>query len=141
MDNTTLKLDVTVRPIEPKGNLIGFASIKLNDSFVIDDFKVLQGEKGIFVGMPSKPDGKGGYRDTARPITKDFRAALTGAVTEAYHAAVEKTQSRATALPDTDKKQSLQEQLDNGAKQAAAHNASRPAPAKTGKAQAADLGA
>ncbi len=47
-----LKLDVSVRPIEPKGNLVGFASLKFNDSFVIDDFKVLESDKGLFVGMP-----------------------------------------------------------------------------------------
>lgn len=69
-----LKLDVTARLIEPKGNLVGFASLKLNDCFVIDDFKILQSDKGIFVGMPSKPDktSKSGYRDTARPITMSF---------------------------------------------------------------------
>jgi len=51
-----VKLDVTVRPIEPMGNLLAFASLKINDCFVIDDFKVLQSDKGLFVGMPSKPD-------------------------------------------------------------------------------------
>ena len=67
-----LKLDVTARPIEPKGNLVGFASLKINDSFVIEDFKILQSDKGLFVGMPSKPDKSSptGYRDTAKPITK-----------------------------------------------------------------------
>jgi stage V sporulation protein G len=68
-----MKLDVSVRPIEPKGNLVGFASLKINNSFVIDDFKILQGDKGLFVGMPSKPDRKSktGYRDTARPSPKN----------------------------------------------------------------------
>ena len=45
-----MKLDVSVRPIEPKGHLVGFASLKINDSFVIDDFKILQSDKGLFVG-------------------------------------------------------------------------------------------
>lgn len=57
-----MKLDVSVRPIEPKGNLVGFASLKINDSFVIDDFKVLQSDKG----------SKTGYRDTAGPSQKSF---------------------------------------------------------------------
>ena len=80
-----LKLDVTARPIEPKGNLVGFASIKFNDAFVVEDFKILQSDKGIFVGMPSKPDktSKTGYRDTAKPITAEFRKELTGAVVAA----------------------------------------------------------
>jgi len=90
-----MKLDVTARLIEPKGNLVGFASLKINDSFVINDSKILQSDKGNFVGMPSKPDrnSKIGYRDTARPITKEFRAELIKAVTAAYHAEVEKLQA------------------------------------------------
>ena len=130
-----MKLDVSVRPIEPKGNLVGFASLKINDSFVIDDFKVLQNDKGIFVGMPSKPDknSKTGYRETARPITKEFRAELTEAVTAAYHAEVEKLKARAAAIPATEK-QSIPKQLAEGAKQAAKENAARPSPVK-GKAK------
>jgi DNA-binding cell septation regulator SpoVG len=145
LEAAPLKLDVQVWPIEPKGNLMGFASLKINNGFVVDDFKVLQGEKGLFVGMPSKPDGKGGYRDTARPITKEFRAGLTQAVTAAYREAVERLQSRAAALPPPEKKQPVREQLENGAKQAAAHNArrqsasDRPAPVKGGKAKGAEL--
>jgi len=133
-------LDVTVRPIEPKGNLVAFASLKINDCFVIDDFKVLQNSKdnSLFVGMPSKPDKNSttGYRDTARPITKEFRAELTGAVVAAYHAEVEKLQARAAAVAAPEK-QSIPEQLAEGAKQAAKDNAARPAPAK-GKAKNAE---
>lgn len=133
------KLDISVRPIEPKGNLLGFASLKINDSFVIDDFKVLQSDKGLFVGMPSKPDrnSKTGYRDTARPITKEFRAELTEAVTTAYHEAVEKLQARAATIPAAEK-QSIQKQLSNGEKQAARDNASRPSPEKGSKIKNAE---
>ena len=129
-----MKLDVSVRLIEPKGNLMGFANVTVNDSLRIDDFKVLQGEKGLFVGMPSKAqvkDGKTNYYETVRPVTKEFRAELTEAVTTAYHAEVEKLQARAAAVS----KPSIMEQLAEGAKEAAKENAARPAPAKTGKAK------
>ena len=131
-----LKLEATVRPITPVGNLLGFASVKFNDAFVITDFKVLQGEKGMFVGMPSKPDktSKTGYRDTAKPITANFHAELTGVVVEAYHKAVEQLQTRAAALAVSEKP-SIQKQLAEGAKQAAKDNAARPASEKSGKAQ------
>jgi DNA-binding cell septation regulator SpoVG len=133
-----IKLDVSVRPIEPKGNLVGFASLKINDSFVIDDFKILQGDKGLFVGMPSKPDrnSKTGYRDTARPITKEFRAELTEAVTTAYREAIEKLQARAATIP-TAEKQSIQKQLANGEKQAAKDNAARTTP-ENGRTKSAE---
>lgn len=81
---------------------------------------MLQSDKGIFVGMPSKP------------YTKEFRAALTEAVTAEYHAAVERLQARAAEKPG------MQEQMANGAKQAAEHNAKKP-PAKGGKDKAAEI--
>ena len=55
-----LKLDVNVRVIEPVKNLMGFASVKFNDCFVVENLKIVQGSKGLFVGMPSQPDGKCG---------------------------------------------------------------------------------
>ena len=58
-----IKLDVSVRVIEPVKNLMGFASVKFNDCFVVENLKIVQGSKGLFLGMPSQPDGKGGYRD------------------------------------------------------------------------------
>ena len=133
---TDMKLDVDVRLIEPRGNLMGFANVTVNDCLRIDDFKVLQGEKGLFVGMPSKAtqgrDGKTAYYDTVRPVTKEFRAALTEAVVTAYSVEVEKLQSRAASLA----KPSISQQLAEGTKQAAKENAERPAPAKSSKARA-----
>ena len=84
-----LKLDVSVRVIEPVKNLMGFASVKFNDCFVVENLKIIQGSKGLFVGMPSAPDGKGGYRETAKPITKEFREELNAAVLEADEAKLE----------------------------------------------------
>jgi DNA-binding cell septation regulator SpoVG len=130
-NDTPLKIDVTIWPIEPKKNLIGYASLKINDGFVMDDFKVLQGEKGIFVGMPSKPDGKGGYRDTAKPITKEFRAQLTEAVTTAYHEAAQKLKERAP--------ESITKGLADGAEKAKEHNAALPHKEKGGKNVDVDL--
>ena len=84
-----IKLDVSVRVIEPVKNLMGFASVKFNDCFVVENLKIVQGSKGLFVGMPSQPDGKGGYRDMAYPVTKEFREQLNTAVLQAYEAKLE----------------------------------------------------
>ena len=129
-----MKLDVDVRLIEPRGNLMGFANVTVNDCLRIDDFKVLQGEKGLFVGMPSKAqtkDGKTNY-ETVRPVSKEFRAVLNEAVVEAYHAEVAHLQARAAAVS----KPSIMEQIAEGAKEAAKENAARPAPAKASKTKA-----
>jgi len=130
------QIEVHARPITPIGNLVGFASVKFNDCFVVEDFKILQNDKGMFVGMPSKPDknSTSGYRDTAKPITAEFRAELAGAIVEAYHAAVEKIQTKAASIAPT----SIKQQLAEGAEQAATDNAARPAPEKGANKQSAE---
>ena len=119
-----MKLDVSVRAIEPKGNLMGFANVKFNDCFMVEDFKIPQTDKGLFVGMPSKPDksSRAGYRDTAKPITADFRKQFHGAILEAYSAEISRLQTVAQAQ----ERPSINEQLETGAKQAAQEKAARP---------------
>lgn len=79
-----LKLDVNVRPIEPIGNLLGFASVKINDAFVVENLRVCVGEKGMFVNMPSQQDRNGEWHDTFFPITAAAREQLNSAVIGAY---------------------------------------------------------
>ena len=100
-----MKLDVSVRAIEPKGNLLGFANVKFNDCFVVEDFKILQTDKGLYVGMPSKPDksSKTGYRDTAKPITGEFRKQLHGAIKDQLEAGAKEAASEKTARPPKEK--------------------------------------
>lgn len=118
-----LKLDVSVRAIQPMGNLMGFANVKFNDCFVVEDFKILQTEKGLYVGMPSKPDkgSKTGYRDTAKPITGEFRKQLQGAILEAYSTEL----GRLRAVAAAQEQPSIKSQLETGAKEAAKQNAAR----------------
>ena len=112
--------------------------MKINDCFVVEDFKILQNDKGLFVGMPSKPDksSKYGYRDTAKPITAEFRKELHGAILEAYQQEVEKLQARAAAIRQTppSEKESIKGQLEAGAKKAAKEKAARAPKEKPAKA-------
>ena len=126
-----IKLDVSVRAIQPMGNLLGFASVKFNDCFVVEDFKILQTDKGLYVGMPSKPDktSRTGYRDTAKPVTGDFRKQLQGAVLEAYSAEL----GRLRAVAAAQERLSIRSQLEAGAKEAEKENA--PAPQRRRKPQ------
>ena len=102
-----LKLDVRVRPIAPKENLVGFATVTINDCFVVEGFKVCAGEKGLFVNMPSTQDGNGNWRDTCKPITAYFRRQLTEAVAEGYSVAIEKMQATLEAARGAAEKPSL----------------------------------
>ena len=113
------KVEAKAFPLkEPKGNLLAFASVNIADSFAINGVKVLQSDKGVFVGMPSAPDGKGGFRDIAFPTSPEMRAAVNTTVLEAYK------EARIQALD-----KSLSSQLKAGVEKATAQPA-MDAPAK-----------
>lgn len=124
-----LKLDVTARLIDPIKSLMGFATVKFNDCFVVEDFKIMQSDKGLYVGMPSKPDksSRTGYRDAVKPITGEFRKELCGAILQAYGQEIDKMQARLNAARQAPapERQSIKEQLEAG-KQAAKDNARTP---------------
>ena len=118
---------VTVRPIEPQGKLIGFASVNIG-GVVVDDFKVVDGKNGVFLGAPSKPDptSRTGYRTTARVTNRDLQAQLDRAAAQGYNQAVEKLLARAEAVRPA----SIREQMAQAATEAGKENAARPAPTK-----------
>ena len=64
-------------------------NITLDDEFVVHDIKVIEGEKGLFIAMPSKKSADGEYRDIAHPITQECRKMFEDAVLEAYKAETE----------------------------------------------------
>ena len=89
LQEDAVPIEVTVRPIEPQGKLIGFASVNYG-GVVIDDFKVVDGKNGIFLGAPSKPDptSRTGYRSTVRVNDRATQERLNAAGAQAYHSAV-----------------------------------------------------
>ena len=67
--------DVRVRKVAKEGKLKAVVSITIDDEFVVHDIKVIEGEKGLFIAMPSRKASDGEYRDIAHPInsaTRDF---------------------------------------------------------------------
>ena len=76
--------EVRVYPAKNAGNLKANASITLEDAFVVQDVKVVSGQNGLFVAMPSRqlPDGK--FKDVAFPIKKEVREAIEEAVLAKY---------------------------------------------------------
>ncbi len=124
-----LKLDASVRLIPPQNNLLAFASVKIEDCFVVDNIKVCTGEKGLFVDMPSAKDKEGKYHDICFPITAAFRERLNNTVLDGYAAAVEKNQNIAKAQQPFVDKPPISGRLEANKARAAERNASRPAPA------------
>ena len=81
--------DVRIRKLTKEGKIKAVASITLEDEFVVHDIKVIDGEKGLFIAMPSKKSSDGEYRDIAHPINSDTRTHLQQTIIEAYKKAME----------------------------------------------------
>ena len=77
--------DVRVRRVTAEGRMRAFASVTLDDSFVVHDIRVVDGNNGLFVAMPSKKLPSGDYRDVAHPITPGMRQLVQERVLAAYH--------------------------------------------------------
>ena len=65
--------DVRVRKITKEGKMRAIVSITIDEEFVIHDIKVIEGDKGLFIAMPSKKANDGEYRDIAHPINSETR--------------------------------------------------------------------
>ncbi len=76
--------DVRVRQMLKEGKLKAVASITLDDEFVVHDIKVIEGEKGLFIAMPSKQSSDGEYRDVAHPIKSETRALIQSLILNKY---------------------------------------------------------
>ena len=80
--------DVRVRKINQDGKMKAIVSVTLDDAFVIHDVKVVEGQNGLFVAMPSRKTPEGDYRDIAHPITTNAREVIQTAVLDAYQSAL-----------------------------------------------------
>ncbi|MCM1100338.1 MAG: septation regulator SpoVG [Clostridium sp.] len=81
--------DVRVRKISKEGKMKAVVSITLDDEFVVHDIKVIEGEKGMFIAMPSKKSSDGEYRDIAHPINSDTRESIQNLILGAYEKALD----------------------------------------------------
>ena len=76
--------DVRVRKIAKEGKMKAIVSITLDDEFVVHDIKVIEGEKCLFIAMPSKRATDGEYRDIAHPINSDTRERIQNIILDSY---------------------------------------------------------
>ena len=80
--------DVRVRRVSKEGKMKAVVSITIDDEFVVHDIKVIEGEKGLFIAMPSRKTADGEYRDIAHPINSDTRQQLQEMILNEYEKAI-----------------------------------------------------
>ena len=81
--------DVRIRRVEKEGKMKAVASITIDNEFVVHDIKIIDGDKGLFIAMPSKKTLDGEYRDIAHPINSETRDRIQRSVIQAYEATEE----------------------------------------------------
>ncbi len=77
--------DVRVRKIKGEGRMKAVASVTFDDAFVVHDIKVIEGQSGMFIAMPSRKTPDGEYRDIAHPINSETRTQLQTLILEKYN--------------------------------------------------------
>ena len=80
--------DVRVRKIAKEGKMKAIVSVTFDNEFVVHDIKVIEGEKGLFIAMPSRKTADGEYRDIAHPINSDTRQQMQEMILEEYEKAI-----------------------------------------------------
>lgn len=76
--------DVRVRKVSKEGKMKAVVSITIDDEFVVHDIKVIEGEKGLFIAMPSRKAADGEYRDIAHPINSQTRSEIQDIILSKY---------------------------------------------------------
>ena len=77
---------VTVRKFEKEGNRMkGIATIVIDNAFAIHDIRIIEGDNGLFIAMPSRKTATGEYRDIAHPINTEIRTMFQNAILEEYN--------------------------------------------------------
>ncbi|MBQ7077973.1 MAG: septation regulator SpoVG [Lachnospiraceae bacterium] len=82
--------DIRVRLVEKEGKMKAAVSITIDDEFAVHDIKVIEGDKGLFIAMPSRKGTGDGYRDIAHPINQKTRDMLSKLILEAYQKEISK---------------------------------------------------
>jgi stage V sporulation protein G len=81
--------DIRVRKVNAEGKLKAYVTVTFDDSFVVHNVKVIEGESGTFIAMPSRKTKNGEYKDVAHPINTDFRTYMQEKIVTEYEKTAE----------------------------------------------------
>ena len=80
--------DVRLKKVTKEGKMKAVVSITIDDEFAVHDIKVIEGEKGLFIAMPSRKAADGDYRDIAHPINQTTRERIQSLILAEYDKAL-----------------------------------------------------
>ena len=90
--------DIRIRKVEKEGKMKAVVSITIDDEFVVHDIKVIEGEKWLFIAMPSRKAADGEYRDIAHPINSTTRDRIQTIILDKYQEVMEAEDAPADAV-------------------------------------------
>ncbi|MBE6082220.1 MULTISPECIES: septation regulator SpoVG [Tissierellales] len=80
--------DVRVRKVADEGKMKAIVSVTFDNEFVVHDIKIIEGQNGLFIAMPSRKMADGEFRDIAHPINPETRAKIQEAIFEEYEKSI-----------------------------------------------------
>jgi len=80
--------DVRIRKITNEGKMKAIVSVTFDNCFVVHDIKIIEGQNGLFIAMPSRKTPEGEFKDIAHPINQETRDMVQKAVIEKYEAVI-----------------------------------------------------
>ena len=81
--------DVRIRKIAAEGKMKAIVSVTFDNEFVVHDIKVIEGQNGLFIAMPSRKTPDGEFKDITHPINTDTREKIQNSILKAYEEAME----------------------------------------------------
>ena len=89
--------DVRIRKVSDEGKMKAIVSITFDDEFVVHDVKIIEGQNGLFVAMPSRKMGEGDFRDIAHPLLSETRNKIKDAIFAEYEKLLKENDDAAIA--------------------------------------------
>ena len=83
--------DIRIRKVDKDGKMKAVVSITIDDAFVVHDIKIIEGEKGLFIAMPSRKASDGEYRDITHPINSGTREKIQKMILDKYDEVLSET--------------------------------------------------
>lgn len=91
--------DVRIRKINDESKMKAVVSITFDDEFVVHDIKIIEGQNGLFIAMPSRKMGEGDFRDIAHPLVSETRNKIRDAIFEEYEKVLAQKAAEEETIP------------------------------------------